>query len=286
MKSIIKPILRPLYNHYTAGENIKSLERKIVELRKKNLYPIPDFIKEKAKTKEDIDGIITEYKKLSSSNTFNHIALKLSSFNFEYDKIDNVINNLILNGKIVLIDAEEVVVQDKINEYTNDFIKKYNRKNVNIFKTYQMYRKDSLSNLKKDIDTFNFLGVKLVRGAYHKTDLITNKLYSNKKNTDNDFRDAIFLLITRQINSFICTHNKDDINYLINFTDEIYDKWSFDSSMIYHASLYGFINNETDKLIKAHIKTYKYLPYGSMEDAIPYLSRRLEENPQVIKYLF
>jgi proline dehydrogenase len=57
-------------------------------------------------------------------------------------------------------------------------------------------------------------------------------------------------------------------------------------SKIYHASLYGFINNETDKLIKADIKTYKYLPYGSMDDAIPYLSRRLEENPQVIKYLF
>ena len=283
MKSIIKPILRPLYNHYTAGESIKSLERKILELRKKNLYPIPDFIKEKAKTKEDIDGIITEYKKLSHNNTFKHIALKLSSFNFEYDKIDNVINNLILNGKIVLIDAEEVAVQDKINEYTNDFIKKYNIKEANIFKTYQMYRKDSLATLNKDIATFKFLGVKLVRGAYYKTDLETNKLYLNKKDTDNDFNDAMYILINYHIDSFICTHNKKDINMLIR-----YASWSkaYDTSNIYHASLYGFINDETNELIEANIKTYKYLPYGLMEDAIPYLSRRLEENPQVIKYLF
>ena len=41
IRTIIKPILRPLYNHYTAGENIESLGRKILELRKKKLYPIP-----------------------------------------------------------------------------------------------------------------------------------------------------------------------------------------------------------------------------------------------------
>ncbi len=283
MRSIIKPILRPLYNHYTAGENIKSLERKILELRKKKLYPIVDFIKEKAKTKEDIDGIITEYKNLSSNNTFKYIALKLSSFNFEYDKIDNVINNLILNGKIVLIDAEEVAVQDKINEYTNDFIKKYNIKEANIYKTYQMYRNDSISNLEKDISEFKILGVKLVRGAYYRTDLITNKLYLNKKDTDNDFRDAMYILINNNINSFICTHNKKDIDRIINYSmcSKVYD-----TTNIYHASLYGFINDETNELIEANIKTYKYLPYGSMENAIPYLSRRLEENPQVMKYLF
>ena len=283
---MMKSLIRPLYNHFTAGENIISLERKIIQLNKQKLYPIVDFIKEKSTCVNDINNTIEEYKKLSFNDNFKHIALKLSSFNFDYDKINEIIQHLILNDKIVLIDAEEVAVQDKINEYTNDFLIKYNKKEVNIFKTYQMYRKDSLSMLRKDISSFEFLGVKLVRGAYYKTDLETNKLYTNKIDTDNDFHDAIMILVMNQINSFICTHNKKDINYLINFMDESKEKYSIDTFIIYHASLYGFINDETNKLIDANIKTYKYLPYGSMEDAIPYLLRRLEENPQILKQLY
>jgi hypothetical protein len=202
------------------------------------------------------------------------------------DKINEIVQHLILNDKIVLIDAEEVAVQDKINEYTNDFLKKYNKKEANIFKTYQMYRKDSLSMLNKDISSYEFLGVKLVRGAYYESDLKTNKLYSNKIDTDNDFKDAIRILVMNQIDSFICTHNKKDIDFLINFIEEAKQRFLIDAFMIYHASLYGFINEKTNELIKDNIKTYKYLPYGSMEDAIPYLLRRLKENPQIVKYLF
>ena len=43
----MKSLIRPLYNHFTAGENIISLERKIIQLNKQKLYPIVDFIKEK-----------------------------------------------------------------------------------------------------------------------------------------------------------------------------------------------------------------------------------------------
>jgi len=283
---MIKSMIRPLYNHFTAGENIKSLERKIIQLNNQKLYPIVDFIKEKSTNINDIHSTMDEYKKLSFNDNFKHVALKLSSFNFDYDKINEIVQHLILNDKKVLIDAEEVAVQDKINEYTNDFLIKYNKKEVNIFKTYQMYRKDSLLMLKKDLSSYDFLGVKLVRGAYYKTDLETNKLYSNKIDTDNDFNDAIMILVMNQIDSFICTHNKKDIDFLINFTGEAMKKYPIETFMIYHASLYGFINDETNKLIESNIKTYKYLPYGSMEDAIPYLLRRLEENPQIVKYLF
>jgi proline dehydrogenase/carbapenem biosynthesis protein (putative proline dehydrogenase) len=50
---------------------------------------------------------------------------------------------------------------------------------------------------------------------------------------------------------------------------------------VYHGSLYGFINNDTNKIIESGIKTYKYLPYGKIEDSVPYLMRRLYENPKV-----
>jgi hypothetical protein len=55
---------------------------------------------------------------------------------------------------------------------------------------------------------------------------------------------------------------------------------------IYHASLYGFIKDDTQKIIQSEIKTYKYLPYGNFEDALPYLIRRIYENPKILKYCF
>ena len=55
---------------------------------------------------------------------------------------------------------------------------------------------------------------------------------------------------------------------------------------IYHASLYGFIREDTQKIINSCIKTFKYLPYGEIEDAVPYLMRRIYENPKVLYYYF
>ena len=46
---------------------------------------------------------------------------------------------------------------------------------------------------------------------------------------------------------------------------------------VFHGSLYGFINNETDMIISSGIKTFKYLPYGKIEDSVPYIVRRLYE---------
>ena len=54
----------------------------------------------------------------------------------------------------------------------------------------------------------------------------------------------------------------------------------------YHASLYGFIKEDTKRIIDSGIKTFKYLPYGEIEDAIPYLTRRIYENPKVLYYYF
>jgi hypothetical protein len=54
---------------------------------------------------------------------------------------------------------------------------------------------------------------------------------------------------------------------------------------ISHASLYGFINNDTERIIKSGISTYKYLPYGKYDDSVPYLTRRIYENPKILFYM-
>jgi proline dehydrogenase/carbapenem biosynthesis protein (putative proline dehydrogenase) len=144
-----------------------------------------------------------------------------------------------------------------------------------------MYRKDSYNKLSSDMLLHNNLGIKLVRGAYHNQDKYSGKLYLTKEETDKNYHNGLKSIILNSncnTKAFICTHNINDIKTLIDF--------NINKNNIYHASLYGFINNETKKIINSGIKTYKYLPYGPLEDSIPYLTRRLYENPKIIFHLF
>jgi hypothetical protein len=283
---LIKRLITPLFNHLTAGTNIKSLQSKITLLNSKNLYPIPDYIKESINNKDDINNVINEYNKLSSIYNLDFIALKLSSLNFDPIIINQVVKTLINQDKQILIDAENVKNQPIINDITNELINKYNKSYVQIYKTYQMYRRDQSNMLLDDIIKNSRLGIKLVRGAYYNEDKNTNLLYKSKQETDKAFSNAIDLIFDKKNNknkSFICTHNKTDINKIIDLYTKNPELYNYN---IYHASLYGFIERDTQRIVESGIKTFKYLPYGDMEDAVPYLIRRIYENPKVLYYFF
>lgn len=285
-------IVRPLYNHFTAGEDVKSLQTKIINMKQNNLLPIADYIKEYSNNENEIRDNAHEYLKLTDIKELKYIALKLSSFNYHFCSIENLVSIIVSRYKSILIDAEDVKNQDKINEITDFLMTKHNIHNVSIFKTYQMYRKDSLALLEKDLDKFPRLGVKLVRGAYMSLDKDSGLLFTNKDDTDNAFNKAIKLITKKTrdsyenkqiIKTFVCTHNQESINLLLKEINR-FQKGQINKDYIYHASLYGFINNNTQKLINHGVKTFKYLPYGKLEDSVPYLLRRIEENPKILKY--
>ena len=281
---IIKKLITPLFNHLTAGTSIKSLQSKIVQINSENLYPIPDYIKESSNNKDDIINVVNEYKKLASLYNLEYIALKLSSLNFDPLHINQVVKTLIDNNKQILIDAENVINQPLINDITNELIKTYNKSYTQIFKTYQMYRKDQLKMLVDDLKKYPKIGIKLVRGAYYNEDKNTNLLFTNKQETDEAYSNAIDVIFDKKNNhlkSFICTHNSNDINKMIELYNKHPDLYCYN---IYHASLYGFIKEDTKRIIDSGIKTFKYLPYGEIEDAVPYLVRRIYENPKVLYY--
>ena len=61
-----------------------------------------------------------------------------------YIHTDSIIQCAIENNYEVLIDAEQHVIQENIDIMSLDFMKRYNGINVNVYKTYQMYKKGVL----------------------------------------------------------------------------------------------------------------------------------------------
>jgi proline dehydrogenase len=275
----------PLINKFTCNEN--QLDSMIKNLRRKNLLPILDYTNENFKNHENNFNKISQ---LISKHPNNLIAVKLSSLDIRNnrkqseDYLHKLTELAINNNAKILLDAENYIIQDDINDISIQFMKEYNCEKVIIYKTYQMYRKDTLDILKNDLlqPRNYFIGCKLVRGAYYNEDYKYNILFDNIEDTHYNYDLAIKFF--SENNNFedklICaTHNQNSINLAIKKikNNQLYN--------IEFAHLMGMSDKLSNKLGKNYV-TYKYLPYGHFIDTLPYLIRRLYENYPMVLNLF
>lgn len=195
-------------------------------------------------------------------------------------------------GQPVLIDAEESWIQDAIDRMAVEMMEKYNREMPIVYNTIQLYRKDRLQFLKElrrqaKADGY-FLGVKLVRGAYMEKEReraaemgYESPIHETKEETDADYNAAIeYCLGHRNMVSFVAgTHNEKSTQKLVGL---MYDLRVLPSDPhVYFSQLYGMSDNLTYVLAKNGYNASKYVPYGPIEDTIPYLIRRAQENTSV-----
>ena len=234
---------------------------------------IYDYVKE-SNYKEHI--INHQLNILGLKETQNSIhAIKLSGlYNINLENYLDEYNTIaIKNNHKILIDAENVKNQEMINEYSNYCIENYN----NIFyKTYQMYRHDTLKVLENDLINYQNkkFGIKLVRGAYHNEDKKTGLLYLKKEDTDRDYNKAIDLLSNYNNDVIIATHNTISCEIALNYKKKFK-----------YAQLLGMNDKLSNYLLKNGKEVYKYIPYGKWVDTIPYLTRRLYENYDILRYI-
>ena len=155
-------------------------------LKSKNITPILDYAREHCKQHS-----FTQSKILSMQHYNVPVAIKLSSYGRDY----NAISSLYDLNKQVYVDAESL----RTLRPDNKFIRQCWSKNIYIGKTYQMYRKNALLDLKHDIHYYgNEFPIKLVRGAYYWKDK-GRHLFTNNEQTDDNYNNAIEWLQKNEI---------------------------------------------------------------------------------------
>ncbi len=192
----------------------------------------------------------------------------------------------------VLIDAEESWIQDPVDRLTMEMMEEFNQDKVIVYNTIQLYRTDRLQflHMSHRIAQQNkfMLGVKLVRGAYmeKERDRASHKGYPSpihltKHASDDDYNAAVAFCFSRLSDTacIIATHNEES-NLLAAQLMET-NGIALDHSHVHFSQLYGMSDNITFNLAKEGFSVSKYLPFGPINDVIPYLMRRAQENKSV-----
>ncbi|MBT5233187.1 MAG: proline dehydrogenase [Flavobacteriaceae bacterium] len=316
----VTPIIKAtVFDHFCGGVNEEDCVPVINKMFDKNVHSVLDFstegfdsekefddclrkkisIIEFAKNKKEIPFAVFKPTCLGSTDLFKKVSKfenlndsENDSWNRVIQRFDQVCSKAFKENIKILIDAEEVEVQNAIDDLAIKMMRKYNLKTAIVYNTVQMYRKDRLTYLNEMISNqLNdgvIFGLKLVRGAYMEKERnlavsmnIESPICDTKNETDKNFNSGLdFVFNNFERISFVCaSHNEDSILKVISMM-ELKNLKSNDSS-VWFGQLYGMSDNISFNLASKNFNTFKILPFGSVRNLMPYLIRRAEENTSV-----
>ncbi|MGI9548165.1 MAG: proline dehydrogenase family protein [Flavobacteriaceae bacterium] len=192
----------------------------------------------------------------------------------------------------LLIDAEESWMQKAADDLVELMMRKYNRSKPVIFNTLQMYRWDRMEYLEglhqRALDDGFKIGIKVVRGAYLEKENqraeefgYPSPMCPDKKATDENFDTCVSYILDHieTISLFSGTHNEASCYKLMELMGE--KGIAMDDERIGFGQLYGMSDHISFNLARRGYNVAKYVPFGPVNDVMPYLIRRAEENTSV-----
>jgi len=192
----------------------------------------------------------------------------------------------------VLVDAEESWIQDPIDRLTMEMMAVFNKQKAVVFNTIQLYRHDRLHFLRISHQIAEeqgfILGLKLVRGAYMEKERAIaieknrqSPIQISKEATDTDYNEAVQFCMDHIHSTavIIASHNEQSNLLAAKLLDEM--MLPHNHPHVNFSQLYGMSDTITFNLAKEGFNVSKYLPFGPIQDVIPYLMRRAQENTSV-----
>jgi proline dehydrogenase len=207
-------------------------------------------------------------------------------------RMQDICNEAAKNNIGVLVDAEESWIQDPVDKLTMEMMEQFNREKAVVYNTIQLYRHDRLDFLKMCSRIAHerkyILGVKLVRGAYMEKEArraeelnYQNPIQPNKEASDADYNDAVRFCLGNINNTatVVASHNEQSNLLAASIMEE--NLLPKNHKHLHFSQLYGMSDNITYNLAHEGFSVSKYLPFGPIEDVIPYLMRRAQENTSI-----
>jgi proline dehydrogenase len=313
-------IKKTVFNVFCAGENIDDAFKKIMFLNEFKVKSVLDYVSEGENDDRSFDKnakiIVSNIVRLGKESPGNYVSVKLSGLEnpgfLTYCNGLEFLNDLIISPRfdrlmarvdlicksardsnvIVFIDAEDRCMQDLFDRITETMMEKYNSNHAVVFNTLQMYLKDRLPYVRRLIDLAEkqqyVPGIKLVRGAYvEKERELARKegrespVFDTKKETDDAFNEAVELCLRSHnfVDTCIATHNRESTLHAVACIKKYRIENHFNK--VRFSQLYGMSDCLTFNLCLNGYNSSKYLPYGEVKKAIPYLIRRSEENSSI-----
>ncbi|XP_023216638.1 hydroxyproline dehydrogenase-like [Centruroides sculpturatus] len=197
----------------------------------------------------------------------------------------------------LLIDAEYTYLNPGLSLLALAMMLCYNASTPLVWNTYQCYLKKTWENLKMEMNIANkfgtCFGAKVVRGAYitRETDYALQKglpypICDSYELTSKNYNNILSYLLQHisnfgpRCNIIIASHNEESIKFAIKKMNQLaIDK---QSGGVYFGQLYGMCDQITYPLASMGYLVYKSVPYGTVEEVLPYLARRATENRSVL----
>jgi len=197
----------------------------------------------------------------------------------------------------ILIDAEQSFRQNGIDFFALQLSRLYNKNNrVVVYNTYQQYLNRTKKVLQEHLDLSEkedfVLGVKIVRGAYFYGEDKRAQNYNydspvlpSKLDTDDNYDIMVKQLLERlaqngKLSILIATHNLASVIMACQRTREL--RIPSNHPRLHFAQLKGMADEITYGLSYSHFNTSKLLPFGPIDNVLKYLTRRLQENKDIM----
>ncbi|XP_067910977.1 proline dehydrogenase 1, mitochondrial-like [Heterodontus francisci] len=207
-------------------------------------------------------------------------------------RMDVLAKEALATGVRLMVDAEQTYFQPAISRLILEMQRKFNTKKPVIFNTYQCYLKEAYDNVSMDVELSRrenwHFGAKLVRGAYMAQERKRakeigyedpiNKTYEDTNAMYHRCLDYILdeIKVNRKANVMVASHNEQTIAYTLH---RMHDLGLHPlAKKVYFGQLLGMSDQISFPLGQAGYPVYKYVPYGPVEEVLPYLSRRAQEN--------
>ncbi len=309
-------IKRTIYSQFCGGETIEECEPTVQRLAAARIGSILDYSIEGKSGEEDFDRtrdeIIRTVRRAADDDRVPFAVFKVSGIaplgtlekmsakkkldakaQAKCERIHNRVSEICRAaydlGQPIFIDAEETWIQDAIDRLATKMMEEFNREAPIVYNTVQLYRSDRLNYLKNarrqaQLDGY-FYAVKLVRGAYMEKEReraaeqgYPAPIHEDKAAVDADFNAALEYCIKHvgDMAFVAATHNEDSVQKLVAMMNEA--GIGADNPSVCFSQLYGMGDTISYVLANNGFNVSKYVPYGPVAEAVPYLIRRAEEN--------